>query len=302
METAVVNNVNLITSIKTDFIKEIGDVIRGSVYEGKRHTDMIGLIKERVIEGGEARARLIARDQTAKLNSELTRKRHESIGINLYIWRTGGDERVRTSHALLNRMLCKYDDSTVYSDDDGRTWKDRTEDMVHLHPGEDYQCRCIQIPHVVIEDRKTLADSKVFKEEDVNRNEKGQFASEGGGGKTSDEEKQKKIDSIRIDFDAEVNELPGLNTEDLSAMGEEDRPVSIHKRVFEKHPEVSAEDVPVILGALYSPEAVLPANKDKPYFNFISGVGENKNSVVLLGVEKTKAGFEVAGFHWMGDR
>ena len=60
----------------------------------------------------------------------------------------------------------------------------------------------------------------------------GEFAKKGDGGsgaKTSDEEKQRKIDSIRIDSNKEVNELPRLDIEDLETLGVEDKPVTIHK-------------------------------------------------------------------------
>ena len=162
LELAVRNNVNLITSIHTDFMSEIGDVIRESVMEGKRHTDMISMIRERG-NVSESRARLIARDQTAKINSDLTRERHQSMGISMYFWGGAGDERERTSHRLLNGKLCRYDDPTVYSDDGGKTWKSRrsltaydpaTKKNVHAfigHPGDDIQCRCFQRPHVIID-------------------------------------------------------------------------------------------------------------------------------------------------------
>ena len=316
MELAVRNNVNLITSIKNDFIHEIGDLIRGSIHQGRRHTDMIGMIRD-LGDVTESRARLIARDQTAKINSDLTRERHQSLGITLYIWRGADDNRMREAHRLLNRMLCRYDDETVYSDDDGKTWKSRTSlhgfdaklgEMVHAfigHPGDDYQCRCVQIPHVVIEgtDSKFMADSGERKRHPAGSPEGGQFASEGGSdGKTSDEEKQKKIDSIRIDPAKEVNELPRLNKEDLETLGVEDKPVTIHKRVLAKHPEVESKDIPVILGTLYKPEDILPAREGRPYFNFIARYGVNRSGLVMLDVQETKTSFEVGSFHWLRDK
>jgi hypothetical protein len=79
----------------------------------------------------------------------------------MYIWSTSGDERVRgtpkseggkypdaiPSHYLMNEKLCRWDDSTVYSDDGGKTWRDRPAGAVQLHPGEDYQCRCTALAY-----------------------------------------------------------------------------------------------------------------------------------------------------------
>jgi SPP1 gp7 family putative phage head morphogenesis protein len=74
----------------------------------------------------DSRARLIARDQTAKLNGELTQIRQQDLGVESYVWRTVGDERVRDTH----------------EENDGQTfaWSDPPAETGH--PGEDYQCRC----------------------------------------------------------------------------------------------------------------------------------------------------------------
>ena len=38
--------------------------------------------------------------------------------------------------------LCRWDDSSVYSDDGGKTWKPRPGGAAQLHPGIDLRCRC----------------------------------------------------------------------------------------------------------------------------------------------------------------
>jgi hypothetical protein len=60
----------------------------------------------------------------------------------MYVWETTGDERVRESHIFMDGALCRWDDSTVLSQDGGKTWIDRPISAVQLHPGMDYQCRC----------------------------------------------------------------------------------------------------------------------------------------------------------------
>jgi hypothetical protein len=153
-----------------------------------------------------------------------------------------------------------------------------------------------------------VTDAGEFKEGEHPRDKDGKFGSGGGSEKqeesvTSDAEKQRKAESVKIDPNRDVNELPRLNKEDLKTLGKEDKPVFLHRRVIEKHPEVSAEDAPMILGnSLYRPEAVLPGNPDKSYFNFITRIGEDKSSVVLLDVEDKKEGFEVVNFHYLKDR
>lgn len=148
MEKAVSDNVDLITSIHTDFIHDIGEAVFANMKDGGRHENLIDIIKERG-NVTRNRAKFIARDQTSKLNADLTEARNVSLGLDLYEWGGTGDERERDSHSALNGKLCKYSDPTVYSDDGGKTWKKRTSiGAFEGKPGEDYQCRCLALPFV----------------------------------------------------------------------------------------------------------------------------------------------------------
>jgi SPP1 gp7 family putative phage head morphogenesis protein len=80
-------------------------------------------------------AELIARDQTLKLNANITRQRMVDAGITTYVWTTAGDERVREMHDELDGETFEFDDPPV-TNNDGDT----------NNPGEDYQCRCVPFP------------------------------------------------------------------------------------------------------------------------------------------------------------
>lgn len=148
MDKAVKENVDLITSIQTDFINEIGEKVFTNLSRGGRHENLTSIIKEHG-EVSKARAKFIARDQTAKLNAAFTESRSRALGLDLYEWGGAGDERERDSHFVLNGMLCKYSDPTVYSDDWGKTWKKRkTIGAFEGNPGQDYGCRCVPLPYV----------------------------------------------------------------------------------------------------------------------------------------------------------
>ncbi|MDF7679095.1 phage minor head protein [Enterobacteriaceae bacterium ESL0689] len=148
MDKAVRENVALIKSIQTDFINDIGEKVFGNLAAGGRHENLIDTIRERG-NVTKSRAKFIARDQTAKLNADLTEARSVALGLDLYEWGGAGDERERHSHRVLNNMLCKYSDPTVYSADGGKTWKKRKSIGAYEgKPGEDYQCRCVALPYV----------------------------------------------------------------------------------------------------------------------------------------------------------
>ncbi|QQP86935.1 phage head morphogenesis protein [Entomomonas asaccharolytica] len=147
LNKAIDYNVSLISSIKNDFISDIGKAIRDNYTDGMRSSELAKIIKERG-KVSDSRAKMIARDQTAKINGTITRERNKSLGIEMYIWLGADDERERDSHRAMNNKLCRFDDATVYSDDGGKTWKKRTANMVKLHPCEDYQCRCDYQPYI----------------------------------------------------------------------------------------------------------------------------------------------------------
>lgn len=148
MDKALRDNVDLITSIHTDFIHDIGEAVFSNVNDGGRHENLIDIIRERG-SVTKSRAKVIARDQTSKLNADMTEARSTALGLDIYEWGGTGDERERDSHSVLNGKLCKYSDPTIYSDDGGKTWKKRSSIGAFIgKPGEDYQCRCLALPQV----------------------------------------------------------------------------------------------------------------------------------------------------------
>lgn len=122
------DNARLITSLATDTISQIeGSVLRG-LRRGQTNSDIAASIRNAT--GVSARrARLIARDQVASLNGELTQIRQTRMGVSEYIWRTSGDERVRDEHQAL--------DGTRHS------W---ANPPAGGHPGEPINCRCVAEP------------------------------------------------------------------------------------------------------------------------------------------------------------
>jgi len=87
-------NVSLIKSIGTQNHDQIVDIIHRGIRGGKTH----GTVAEEIFgrfDVSKSKARLIARDQIAKLNSDLSKQRLSDAGIKKYYWDTAHDERVR---------------------------------------------------------------------------------------------------------------------------------------------------------------------------------------------------------------
>jgi SPP1 gp7 family putative phage head morphogenesis protein len=140
-------NYDIIRSDMKNYIAQVNDLTEKAVTSGlsvKELSKQIMSLDDKITKG---RANFIARDQIGKLNGEITQRRMESVGLTMYIWETSGDERVRSTHAPMDGLLCRWDDATVYSDDGGKAWKARPTGAVLLHPGQDYQCRCTAIAY-----------------------------------------------------------------------------------------------------------------------------------------------------------
>jgi len=127
----VQSNTTLIKSQSSQVVAKIRGLLDGKL--GTRVEDLAQEM-EHVFGVSKSKARLIARDQTLKLNGQITQATQVSVGIEKYEWVTSGDSRVRLAHDELNGTIQRWDTPPVISDD-GRTG----------HPGDDYQCRCVAL-------------------------------------------------------------------------------------------------------------------------------------------------------------
>lgn len=128
MQTAATRNAGLIKGLADDAVTRVSTAVTNAVMAGKSAKE---LKQELVKQFGfsDSRAKLIARDQTAKFNSDLNRFRQQQAGIEKYTWRTSADERVRPRHRALEGNVYAYGEPTGAEDG--------------LPPGQPVQCRCV---------------------------------------------------------------------------------------------------------------------------------------------------------------
>lgn len=157
LEASTAENVNLIKSIPRDYFEKVESLVLGGMKDGLAPT---AIAKQIQAETGVTarRAKLIARDQTSKLNSDLTRQRQAAAGIEFYKSVDAGDVRVTGNPAgkYPNAKISCWGIARqdigygvgVYKVADGATWRD----VANLHPGKHHVlCRCVglaQIPGV----------------------------------------------------------------------------------------------------------------------------------------------------------
>lgn len=133
LEKWVSANVDLIKSVPRESLESLKEKVYSDYMNGRSTTNIVKEL-QRQYGMDKRRARLIARDQTAKLNSNINQSQQRDAGISKYEWSDSRDERVRTSHKRLNGHVFSWDNPP--ETDRGR----------RCHPGEDYQCRCCAIP------------------------------------------------------------------------------------------------------------------------------------------------------------
>lgn len=135
-------NSDLIKSLPAQELNRVSGIIERGLQEGQTYSNVAKEIKKS-FGITQRRAKLIARDQTKKLNTSLTKLRQQEIGVEEYIWQTSGDERVRGSHAVLDGKKCRWDDASVFYDEKSKKWlKKSTIGAEPLAVGMAINCRC----------------------------------------------------------------------------------------------------------------------------------------------------------------
>lgn len=135
MERWIEDNVALIKTIPQESLGRMRQIVLEGYRNGKTTTAIVKQI-QRTYSVDRRHAQLLARDQIAKLNGDITQQQQQDAGVVEYVWSTSGDSRVRPSHAALNHKRFRWDDPPVVDEKTGR----------RCHPGKDYQCRCCALP------------------------------------------------------------------------------------------------------------------------------------------------------------
>ena len=121
-------NVSLIKGLPREIARRVEGVVTQGVLNGQLWGDMQADL-EKQFKFGRNRAKLIAVDQIGKLYGDITKARHQELGVTSYTWHTVQDERVRPAHRPREGQVFQYKNPPW----DGP-------------PGHPIRCRCFADP------------------------------------------------------------------------------------------------------------------------------------------------------------
>ena len=140
---AVKHNFNMIKSIPNRMMEILNHKYTSALIEEvAKGTTSRGSFQKLLAKHGHKQAKLIARTETAKLQTAITEQRSINVGAITYTWLSSNDRRTRPSHRAMNGVI-------VF-------WRPDLEkpllDGMRGNAGELPNCRCDAQPNVDIND------------------------------------------------------------------------------------------------------------------------------------------------------
>ncbi|AUR82855.1 head morphogenesis domain protein [Vibrio phage 1.029.O._10N.261.55.A7] len=154
MTSALQENVTLVTSLPDEYLKRIESIVYSGMQQGRYPTAIAKDLQEATGISWR-RAKLIARDQVAKINSAVDSERSQNLGIEYYEWSTSNDRRVSGDPSgkypkskIRCYMIARRDigyGKGIYTYKHGADYAGES----NLHPGTAHiGCRCRRIPKI----------------------------------------------------------------------------------------------------------------------------------------------------------
>lgn len=138
LTAGIAENVSLIKSIPSEYFTQVQGAVMRSITTGQGLADLVPFLQKQ----GDItlrRARIIARDQTHKVFSDINFARMNKIGIQEYEWlHSAGSQKPRRLHQTMSGKIYRLDDPPIIDERTGQRGK----------PGDLINCRCRAVPIV----------------------------------------------------------------------------------------------------------------------------------------------------------
>lgn len=140
LKASAQQNVQLIQSIPAKYLEEVETLVIANMRSGMRPGFIVTALQEQ-FGVTQRRAKMIARDQTGKIQGELAEKQQRNAGFDYFQWLDSDDRRVRTRHREIADKVTAYGKG-IYRWDN----LPLSDKGLPIKPGSDYQCRCTSRP------------------------------------------------------------------------------------------------------------------------------------------------------------
>ncbi|MGO4496409.1 phage minor head protein [Paenibacillus sp. 2RAB27] len=137
----ILRNAAIVKSLPLSIAQKVNEHVLTEAMKGTRAVNMAMQIKAFFPEATKAKAGLIARTETSKTSTALTRARSEFVGAGWYVWRSSRDSRVRDAHRLMDGVLIKWN-----SPPNPESLKGMRRSFGNYHAGDIFNCRCYPEP------------------------------------------------------------------------------------------------------------------------------------------------------------
>ncbi len=138
-------NAELITRVPGKVSEELTEYITKRSLEGRRSSDIAEELHSIYPNMLKNKVDLIARTETSKASTALTKARCDNLGIKAYIWRTSEDIRVRESHKNMDDVIVFWNNPPSPEALEGE------KNVGYYHAGNIYNCRCYPEPIIKLE-------------------------------------------------------------------------------------------------------------------------------------------------------
>ncbi len=134
-------NARLISTFPLDISAQVANFIKTEAQKGRRASDIADDLKEQFPGVSRGRINLIARTETSKASTALTRTRAEYLNLPWYQWVTSKDARVRLSHRRMDGTIIAWAEP---ASPEALVGEKRAP--APYAPGDIYNCRCYAKP------------------------------------------------------------------------------------------------------------------------------------------------------------
>ena len=169
VQSIVAKNAELISTFPLAIAREVNDYVLEESQKGRRSSAIADDLREQFPDITNSRINLIARTETSKASTALTKARADDLGLDWYVWRTSHDARVRDSHRHMDGVICNWNEAPNPEQLDHQKRNYGT-----YQAGDIFNCRCY--PEVIVRLDMVKFPAKVHINGNIITMNKGQFS------------------------------------------------------------------------------------------------------------------------------